>query len=210
MSLVFDRFFGRAIDHQPPLYFLTAGCSHTSAVGVDNHENWTQRLSHIVGMPGVNMAEPGGNAWVVSARIGRWFLSSNKPKFVVVQWPHPMRTTVWKSTMGELYNVHNLEDKLFQLKLEYGEWNFWAEWMQSIITTNAICIGHGVPIVNFSVDPVDEHFVQLLESNKITLYDDPMMWMRDKNGSDQRHNGPLCHQQWATQLSKLINEITSR
>ncbi len=208
MSINFDDFFGRPTAPVSAPYFLSAGCSHTSAVGVDADQNWSSQLARSVKIKTCNLAEAGGNAWIASVRIARWIQCTGRPEFVVVQWPHPVRTVIWKNGIGSLATIREAEDPLFQTRLRYSELNFWAEWMQAIITTNAVCTAAKIPILNWSLDPIDFHYKNLLAAGGIQLHD--LLWSHDWKGSDGQHHGPLAHERWAKQLQELLNEITTR
>lgn len=210
MSINFDDFFGPPTAFVPGPYFLAAGCSHTSAVGVDADQCWAGQLAKRTKIKTCNLAEAGGNAWIASVRVARWIHCTGRPEFVVVQWPHPIRTVIWKNSNGTPTNVHDTQDLLFQTRLRYSDLNFWAEWLQAIITTNAICRAAKIPCVNFSLDSIDSHYKNLLAANQIQLYDQNGHWDKDLNGSDGKHNGPLAHAQWAQLLQELLNETTTR
>jgi hypothetical protein len=212
MSLNFDSFFGAPTSYVPGPYFLAAGCSHTSAVGVDADQCWAGQLAQRTRIKTCNLAEAGGNAWIASVRIAQWILVTGRPEFVVAQWPHPIRTVIWKNGQGNSVNVHDTEDHLFHTRLRYGDSNYWAEWMQAIITTNAICVAAKIPIINWSLDNVDPHYLALLKANGIVVHDqtDQPRWEIDRLGSDQQHAGPLSHAQWAQQLQEMLNAITTR
>lgn len=212
MSLIFDNFFGKPTQWVPGPYFLAAGCSHTSAVGVDADECWAGQLSQRRKIKVCNLAEPGGNAWIASVRIAQWIHCTGRPEFVVVQWPHPIRTTIWNNKNGVPVNVHESQDPLFETKLRYSDLNFYAEWMQAIITTNAVCKAANVPIVNWSLDIVDFHYLNLLRAQGIEVYDQThdSRWKIDQLGSDGQHAGPAAHAQWAETITGIINELTTR
>ena len=212
MSLNFDSFFGPPTQYVPGPYFLAAGCSHSSAVGVDADQSWPGQLGSRTKIKPCNLAEAGGNAWIASVRIARWIHSTGRPEFVVVQWPHPIRTVIWKNGPGTPTNVHDTEDLLFQTRLRYSDLNFYAEWMQSIITTNAVCRAAKIPILNWSLDIIDPHYLSLLQANGIELYcqTNEMRWTIDQLGTDGRHAGPNAHAQWAQQLQEMLNAITTR
>lgn len=210
MTLNFDRFFGSPTAPVPGRHFLAAGCSHTSAVGVEPNQAWPEQLSTMLSIPACNLAEPGGNAWIAGIRISRWIMHTGRPEFVAVQWPHPMRMVIWKNGVGACANVHASSDELFQTRLRYSDLNFWADWMQSIITTNAVCRAAKIPCVNFSIDPVDAHYRTLLLANKIELHDQENLWLRDRGAADGKHNSRHCHAAWAKQLQEIINANTTR
>ena len=210
MTIDFDRFFGTPVAHVPGKHFIAAGCSHTSAVGVEPNQSWPQQLARLQNVSACNLAEAGGNAWIASVRIARWLAHTGRPEYVVVQWPHPIRKVIWKNNVGHCVNVHSSADDLFHSNLRYSELNFWAEWMQAIITTNTACRLAKIPCINFSLDPVDNHYKNLLTANGIQLYDDQSMWMRDRLGSDGMHNSRKCHADWAIKLQEIINATPTR
>lgn len=212
MSLNFDNFFGPTTQPVPGPYFLAAGCSHTSAVGVDADHCWAGQLAQRTKIKTCNLAEPGGNAWISSVRIARWIHCTGRPEFVVAQWPHPIRTVIWKNTTGTPVNVHDTADHLFETRLRYSDLNFYAEWMQAIITTNAVCRAAKIPILNWSLDVIDPHYIALLNANQIEIHGqtDQMRWTIDNLGSDGRHAGSAAHAQWAQQLQEMLNAITTR
>lgn len=209
MSLSFDRFFGLPGSPTSKKHFLAAGCSHTSAVGVEPNQSWPQQLARLQNTDVYNLAEPGGNAWIASVRISQR-LNLGRPEYVVVQWPHPVRKVIWQDNIGRCFNAHSIDDDLFQRILRRGELNFWAEWMQSIITTNTACRLANIPCINFSIDAIDIHYKDLLAANGIKLYDDSSMWPTDWLASDGKHHSRRCHAAWSTKLQEIINATSTR
>lgn len=193
-------------------HFVTTGCSHTGAVGLDVSQGYTQQLANELGMSGINLSRPGGNHQICANNIVRW-LQRNHPEFVIAQWPHPVRKLIWRNGSGAVLNVHADQDPLFDTMLRYGEENFYCEWIQSILTIAALCKAMNIPCVHWTLDEIDPVYQSILKNNNIVLYSNDegsSIWNRDSGARDRRHHSARCHAQWAQKLKGLLNEYTAQ
>jgi hypothetical protein len=193
-------------------HFVTTGCSHTSAIGLNISQGYTQQLSDDLQMLGINLSRPGGNHQICVHNITRWVRHS-RPEFVIVQWPHPIRKLIWRNGGAAILNVHADQDPLFNTMLRYGEENFYCEWIQSMLTITALCEGMNIPCVQWSLDEIDPVYHQILKNNNIVLYSNnetSSVWHRDNSAADRRHHSEKCHAQWAQKLKGILNEHTTR
>jgi len=193
-------------------HFITAGCSHTGAVGIDISLSYTQLLANDFGMPGINLSRSGGNHQVVVHNVTKW-LRNHRPEFVIVQWPHPLRKIVWHHQTISVLNVHASSDHLFDTTLRYGEENFYYEWIESILTITTLCSAMNIPCVHWTPDEISNEYLRILRDNDIVLHsndENHSHWHRDSAARDQQHHSEKCHEQWAQKLKGLINELTTR
>jgi hypothetical protein len=193
-------------------HFITAGCSHTSAVGIDINQSYTQLLANDLKMLGVNLGRPGGNHQVVIHNLTMW-LRNNRPEFVIVQWPYPFRKLVWRDQQIAVLNIHDGQNPLFDVMLRYGEENFYSEWIQSILTITTLCGVMNIPCVHWSLYEIADEYHRILQDNDIVLHsndENSTRWNQDHAARDQQHHSEKCHAQWAQKLKGLINELTAR
>lgn len=202
----------RPPDSVQDTHFVTTGCSHTGAVGLDISQGYTQQLANDLNMPGINLSLPGGNHQIAAYNVTRW-LRHNRPKFVIVQWPHPIRKVIWRNQGAGILNVHKDNDPLFDQMLRYGEENFYCEWMQCMLTITTLCTAMNIPCVHWSLDEIDDVYHCMLRDNDIVLHSNDLnstVWHRDSGAQDRRHHSARCHEQWAQKLKGLLNEHTTR
>jgi len=193
-------------------HFITTGCSHTGAIGLDISQGYTQQLAHNLNMPGINLSRPGGNHQICANNITRW-LKHSRPEFVIAQWPHPVRKLIWRNGDGAVLNVHADHDHLFDTMLRYGEENFYCEWIQSVLTITVLCKVMNIPCVHWSLDEIDDVYHRMLRDNDIVLHSNDKnstLWHRDSAAQDRRHHSANCHAQWAQKLKGLLNEHTTQ
>ena len=193
-------------------HFVTTGCSHTGAIGLDISQGYTSVLAHELKMPGINLSLPGGNHQICAYNITRW-LRHSRPEFVIAQWPHPMRKLIWRNSGGAVLNVHADQDLLFDTMLRYGDENFYCEWLQSILTITVLCETTNIPCVHWTLDEVDPVCQNILKNNNIVLHSNNStgsVWARDHKAKDQKHHSAACHAQWAQKLKGLLNEHTTQ
>jgi hypothetical protein len=202
----------RIINERPGAHFVTAGCSHTGAVGLDISQGYTAVLAQEMNLLGINLSLPGGNHQVAAYNVTRW-LRHNRPEFVIVQWPHPMRKLIWRNGGAAVLNVHADQDPLFDQLLRYGDENFYCEWIQSVLTITTLCEANNIPYIHWSLDTISPVYHQMLQDNDIVLHsndEDSTLWYRDSAAQDRRHHSEKCHAQWAQKLKGLLNEHTTR
>jgi hypothetical protein len=193
-------------------HFVTAGCSHTGAVGLDSSQGYTAVLSRDLNLLGVNLSLPGGNHQVLAYNVTRW-LRHHRPEFVIAQGPHPMRKLIWRNGSASILNVHADKDPLFDNMLRYGDENFYCEWLQSILTISVLCNTAGIPCVHWALDELEQPIQHILNDNDLVLHSNDVsstIWNRDNAARDRRHHSEKCHAQWAQKLKGLLNEHTTR
>lgn len=193
-------------------HFITTGCSHTGAIGLDISQGYTQQLAHDLKIPGINLSQPGGNHQICANNVTRW-LRHNRPEFVIAQWPHPMRKLIWRNGGGAVLNVHADQDLLFDTMLRYGEENFYCEWVQSVLTITTLCEVMNIPCVHWSLDVIDPVYQSMFRNNNVVLHsndEDSTIWHRDNGAQDRRHHSATCHAQWTQKLKGLLNEHTTQ
>lgn len=193
-------------------HFVTTGCSHTGAIGLDISQGYTSVLAHDLRMPGINLSRPGGNHQICAYNITRW-LRHSRPKFVIAQWPHPMRKLIWHNGEAAVLNVHADQDLLFDTMLRYGDENFYCEWIQSILTITVLCETANIPCVHWTLDEIDPMYLSILRNNSIVLHSNDItssIWTRDHMAKDRKHHSAACHAQWAQKLKGLLNEHTAQ
>jgi hypothetical protein len=193
-------------------HFITTGCSHTGAIGLDISQGYTQQLAHNLKIPGINLSQPGGNHQICANNVTRW-IRHNRPEFVIAQWPHPIRKLIWRNGDGAVLNVHADHDPFFDTMLRYGEENFYCEWIQSVLTITALCETMSIPCIHWSLDVIDPVYQRMLRDNNIVLHNndlDSTIWNQDRGARDQQHHSAKCHAQWAQKLKGLLNEYTTQ
>lgn len=193
-------------------HFITTGCSHTGAVGIEISQGYTAVLAHDLKMPGINLSRPGGNHQICVHNVTRWVRHS-RPEFVIVQWPHPVRKLIWRNGGSAVLNVHADQDPLFDTMLRYGEENFYCEWIQSMLTITVLCNALNIPCVHWTLDVIDTPYQRILKDNNIILHSNDIngqIWNQDNKAKDQRHHSATCHAQWAQKLKGLLNEYTTQ
>lgn len=193
-------------------HFVTTGCSHTGATGLDIGQGYTQKLANDLGIAGINLSLPGGNHQICAYNITRW-LRHSRPEFVIAQWPHPVRKLIWRNRGAAVLNVHADKDPLFDTMLRYGEENFYCEWLQSMLTITVLCETADIPCVHWSLDVIDPVYQQILSDNNIVLHSNDKhsnAWHRDNSARDRQHHSEKCHAQWAQKLKGLLNEHTTQ
>ena len=191
---------------------LALGCSHTAAVGIDYQHSYVARLSKQLGIPIVNLAEPGANSSTVEKSLVD-HLQHNVPEFVIAQWPNPYRRTIWKDEQAHNENVNNA-GAAFKTLLAADHNNFDMPWLQSIVTCTTLCRFAKIPIINILLEDIDSRYHKILSEYNIQLFCDKKRpghtWLFDSAAADQLHHSAYCHQQWAERLAEIINEHTSR
>lgn len=193
----------------PGRHFVVTGCSHTQGVGLDAFFRYGNVISRQLKIPVYNLSRGGGNAWLCNLYAVKWLLTVGRPEFLVAQWPHPIRRMIFKNGSWGVYNVHSgNENALFDETLRWGEDNFWADWLSSVITTNAAYRAAGIPVVNMSLDPVPEPQCAMLKHYNIKIEDQG--WTLDNQANDQLHHGRNAHAQWATKILEKLNGHTTR
>jgi hypothetical protein len=187
----------------------TAGCSWTSAVGVEDQERWGHLVADKLNVDEVNISKPGASIWDASDQILRADIRKDD-------------TVVWGLTStNRVEVVHEGELKCFTiseyLKLETEKQYYTPDFFDST-TQKAKYIKQMQQVINFcSKIGAKLHIVNFLERDGITI-----RYLRDKNvsyidlseqskidkmidlGTDGEHPGPKQHQKYAKEIIKLI------
>ena len=187
------------------------GCSHTAGTGLDYQDCYVNVLAQHYGILVKNLGVPGGNCDQVEKNLVRQ-LHTDKPAWIILQWPNVFRKTVWTNGRENYQNIHN-GGSVFQQLLKAGEENFYYPWLQTIITCNTLCDLAQVPVVNIMIDDVDQQYHTILNHSGITLHVDQKLpgltWLMDNAARDGIHHSDSCHAQWAKRLIELLDELTT-
>ena len=187
---------------------IALGCSHTLGTGVKEHECYVSVLQQKTGISIKNLGVGGGNAQVVQSNLIHE-IRYHRPRFVLAQWPNPIRTTLWTDDEPRMENINSFSPA-FELLLQQSKENFIQPWLSTIITCNLLCQLAEVPILNLLFEDIDKTYNQVLKDNHITLHQDEKLpgraWFFDSGGSDGRHHSAQCHRQWAERILNLLNE----
>ena len=188
---------------------LALGCSHTAGIGVGSNDCYVQLLSAHYNISIHNRAVPGGNA-DLNVQILTSVLRTDRPKFVIAQWPNPFRRTTWYNDRSCSENI-NSSGKAFEQLLRDGKKNFYQPWIDSILVCNLLCKATAIPIVNIMIEDVPTEYHDMLAVEKIVLHVDRKLpnetWLMDNKANDNLHHSAICHKQWAERLIGLINEL---
>ena len=192
---------------------MAVGCSHTAGVGVEPAHCYVNVLSNRLGQPISNHGQPGGNASHVQLILVQALKYTQRPDFVIAQWPNPFRRTTWYNNTAQNENIqHN--SVVFKHLLQAGEKNFYQPWIDTIIVCNLLCKTAAVPIVNIMIEDIPLEYHHMLAGEKIVLHVDKKTlnetWLMDNAASDNLHHSAGCHAQWAQRLHGLLNEYTTR
>jgi hypothetical protein len=193
-------------------YAIVTGCSHTAGVGLEPADCYVSLLENHYKFTVYNHGVPGGGNTDVLIKIIKAIKATDKPKFIVAQWPNPFRKHLWMNNQLVLQNIHSC-DESFKLLVKNGDANFYEPWMQSIITANLLCQLAQIPLVNIMLENVDQPYHTRLQQENIHLYVDEKVpgktWLFDNGASDGLHHSPRCHQRWADRLIGIIDEHTT-
>ena len=194
-------------------YAVATGCSHTAGVGNDINDCYVNVLERHYNIPILNYAISGGSCNDVLMSVVSSIKNEHKPKFIIAQWPNPFRRTAWIFGKKVLQNINSC-DESFKLLLKNGEENFYEPWIQSIEIANLLAHQCRIPIINILLESLDKKYINRITDQKINLHIDEKIhgrtWYFDSGAQDKLHHSPWCHQQWATRLIGLIDEITAR
>jgi len=195
--------------NKPSLW--VAGCSWSSAVGVETDERWGHLVAKELDLEEINLAINGGSIWDASDQI----LRADIQKGDIVVWG--------LSSLGRVDVVNNNQLRSFavrdsldipQTRDYYNLGYFWSN-TQCLIAMRQIqqvinyCskIGARLYLVNF----LDIHLSSFIlggEENYLDLTrqmnDDTLSTIMIDYGTDDQHPGPLQHQQYAKEIIKFI------
>jgi len=202
--------------------FMVLGCSHTAGIGVNKEDSYPMRLSRHYGMPVYNLAISNGNIDVCRLNFyklieSQIFWEFNLPKFIVIQWPNPIRKIIWRSKqhdpVGSLENINNCSTE-FQQLISIDEMQFYFNWVAAIRDINATCKALKLPVINIYLDQVYSRYRTIFHERGITIHWDEKLpgktWLFDNAASDNIHHSARCHDQWTKRLIPLIDEATTR
>lgn len=189
---------------------VALGCSHTAGTGVEIDQCYVSVLSRMINKNIKNLAIGGGNASTNQDLLVK-LLRYNQPKFVIAQWPNPIRLTLWSGEVSRLENINSCSAAFKEL-LKQSQENFYQPWLQAIITCDLLCKQKNIPILHILLENIQPKYNQILVANDITLHVDEKLpgktWLFDSGGKDKVHHSAYCHNQWAERICGLLNEIT--
>jgi lysophospholipase L1-like esterase len=190
---------------------IALGCSQTAGIGLEVQDRYTTVLSKLLNTPIEARGVNNGNAAHVQSNLVQ-VLKTQRPDFVIAQWPSPIRRTVWNRNTVRDENINNASPA-FQKLLDQSEKNFYQPWIDTIVVCNLLCELAGVPIVNIMLHDIPQEYHDQLALNGIVLHVDKKLpdqtWLMDSGASDNLHHSATCHKQWAQRLFGLINELTT-
>lgn len=191
---------------------LALGCSHTAGIGVATDECYVSLLEKHYSITIVNKARAGSNAQYCLQQLAA-HLKVARPKFVIAQWPNPLRRTTWFGNQSSDENIHH-SSPVFKSLLLAGSKNFTEPWIQCVVTADILCKLAQVKIIHVLFEDLEIEHTQFLEKQDIVLHQDLKLpghtWLFDSAGSDNLHHSATCHTQWAERLKGLLNEHTTQ
>jgi hypothetical protein len=191
---------------------MIAGCSHTAGTAIESTHCYVHVLQQHLQLPITNCGVPGGNSSTTLASIVSAVQADSKPKFIVAQWPNPVRKSIWINGKHCLQNINACEES-FRLLLKHDINNFYEPWTQSVIVANLLCNLANVTIINILLENINAPVMAKLTKQNIILHVDEKLpgqtWLFDSAASDKLHHSAACHKQWAERLTKLLNEYTT-
>ena len=197
--------------NKPSLW--VAGCSWSSAMGVETDERWGHLVAKELDLEEINLAIGGGSIWDASDQI----LRADIQKGDIVVWG--------LTSLGRVDVVNNNQLRSFavrdaldipQARDYYNLGYFWSN-TQCLIAMRQIqqvinyCskIGARLYLVNF----LDIHLSSFIlggEENYLDLSRqmnaDTLLTIMIDYGTDDKHPGPLQHQQYAKEIIKFIQQ----
>ena len=217
MSELFDRFI-----HDWPLpdapisdSFVVLGCSHTTGVGLDPKDAYPSLLARHYNLPLYNLAIGNGNADVCQLNVFNFTRNNPKPKFVIIQWPNPIRQLIWNSkveNISEMLENINNSGEYFKTQLKYQRSQFYFNWTMRVMSVNRLLDAWQIPRINIYLDTADTEIETTLKEFHIHC-DEKIpgkTWFFDSAAADGMHHSAWCHEQWAKRLIPLIDEATTR
>lgn len=79
-------------------YIMFAGCSHTEGIGLELEKTYPYLLSEKLKCDYYNIAIGGAGLDTVMHNLTVWLNTYKKPKLLVLQWPHLLRSLIVDST----------------------------------------------------------------------------------------------------------------
>ena len=196
-------------DLDPVLW--TAGCSWTSAFGVEDQERWGHLVANKLNVNEVNLAKPGASIWDASDQI----LRSDLQKDDIVVWGLTNLGRVEAVVENKLrsYPIRGAEEfDFFDYKIDHFSSNTqYLVALRQIHQVINFCnkVEAKLYIINF-LDPAwlplamktHPRFLDLQHP----LKDQQDDWKLIDYASDNHHPGPKQHQEYAEKISKFIRE----
>jgi hypothetical protein len=202
--------------------FCVFGCSHSTGVGINQQDSYAARLSTHYNLPVYNLATDNGNIDICRLNFYKLISAIHSgnvqlPKFVVFQWPNPIRKIIWTSKQsnatGRLENINNSSNTFREL-VKINEVQFTFDWILTIRDINTTCQALGLPIVNIYLDQLDRDLDTVFDRAGIKVHWDQKLpgktWFFDSAAQDKIHHSSWCHEQWTKRLIPLIDETTKR
>lgn len=194
-------------------YAIAMGCSHTAGVGIAIHDCYVSCISRHYDISVLNQGVPSGNHTQVLMNITSALKNEISPRFIIAQWPNPIRCNMWINGVSKKLTISNA-NPLFNLLLKNGEENFYEPWLQSIIVGNLLCKLANVPIINILLEDIPEQYRARLNNEHIKLHVDQKLpgltWIFDSAADDNLHHSAASHAQWTKRIIGLIDETTTR
>ena len=189
-------------------FVLVSGCSHTEGHGLNLSDTWANLVADSLSLDLVNLAKGGSGADFVSQNIFNWMSSGKLPKIVIAQWPNPFRFMQWPENKLK-FVIAGSTTIMYDYRLKYDEFGFWANWTRNIIFVDHICREKNIPILHlcFEEKKFVNHAVDVLKSKNIELHIDEKLpgktWHFDSQAADGQHHSPNCQRKWADRILTL-------
>lgn len=196
--------------NKQPLW--VAGCSWSSASGVNSEERWGHLVAEKLGLEEINLAKTGGSIWDASDQI----LRADIQKGDIVVWGLTSlgRVDVVYKNQLTSFPIMGLNEVANAAREYYTLDYFWSN-TQCILAMRQIhqvvnyCkkIGARLYLINF-LDETWSPFILDGEENYLHLRcefnDDTLLYKMIDYGTDGRHPGPLQHKEYAKEIIKFI------
>lgn len=186
---------------KPPLW--VAGCSMSSAVGVNNDQRWGHLVAEDLDLEEVNLAQGGQSIWYSADQL----LRSDIRKGDIVVWQLTATTRVNVIENEELVGVPTNKAIHSEICNKYFTPDWYGSDTKKILDLRSIAqvqkvmdkIGARLCLVNMMgdswINKLLDNDNDFLTFNKI-IYKDL--------GTDKQHPGPLQHQEYAKEIIKFI------
>ena len=152
-------------------YAIATGCSHTAGIGNNIRDCYVSVIERHYEFPIYNWAIPGGSCNDTLLSIVTAVQQSQLPKFIIAQWPNPVRRTTWINGKKCLQNINSC-DESFLMLLKNGEENFYEPWVQAIIIGNLLARQVNIPIINILLESLDQLYLDQLNRSNVILHID--------------------------------------
>lgn len=92
-------------------YILFAGCSHSEGIGLELENTYPYLLSNKLKCDYYNLSVGGTGIDILNYNLVTWFAKIKQPpKLLIVQWPDPVRVTVYKSNKWYNYGMWSINN----------------------------------------------------------------------------------------------------